>query len=282
MQKKIIKFEPESLKVSIVTISFNQARFLEKCILSVVNQEYKNIEYIVVDPGSTDGSREIIEKYRDEISKVIYEPDSGPADGLNKGFRHASGHIYGFLNSDDILEPYAIRKIVDFFSTHEEYDVVSGHSWIIDENGKRIRRLYSDKFRLWMAACGACILSQPSTFFSSEKFKEVDGFNVSNRIAWDGELFIDMALRGAKFSLIDEILSGFRVHPEAITGGGDWSHDRIDYGDRIFKKIHGKYASYVQKKVCFLFGNLRKFLNLRDTIQRVLHGPVFGASKKSH
>ena len=75
-----------SLKFSIVTISFNQARFLEQAILSVISQDYLNIQYIVVDPGSTDGSRDIIEKYHNHIDKIIFEPDNGPADGLNKGF----------------------------------------------------------------------------------------------------------------------------------------------------------------------------------------------------
>ena len=79
------------MKVTIVSISFNQAAFLEQAIRSVVDQDYGNIEYIIVDPGSTDGSHEIIERYRDRITKVIIEPDEGPADGLNKGFAHATG-----------------------------------------------------------------------------------------------------------------------------------------------------------------------------------------------
>ncbi len=78
------------MKVSVVTISYNQAEFLEQCIRSVIEQDYDDIEYIVVDPGSTDGSRDIIEKYHDYIDHIIFEPDCGPADGLNKGFAHAT------------------------------------------------------------------------------------------------------------------------------------------------------------------------------------------------
>ena len=94
-------------RVSIVTISYNQAQFLERTILSVLDQDYPEIEYIVVDPGSTDGSREIIERYGSRISKVILRPDRGAADGLNSGFAEASGQILGFLNSDDTLLPGA-------------------------------------------------------------------------------------------------------------------------------------------------------------------------------
>src|ERR1039458_1375445 len=94
-------------RVSIVTISFNQAEFIERTILSVLTQDYLDIEYIVVDPGSTDGSRDIIERYRSRISKIILRPDRGAADGLNNGFAEATGEIFGFLNSDDLLRPGA-------------------------------------------------------------------------------------------------------------------------------------------------------------------------------
>ena len=103
------------MKVSIVTISFNQAKYLERAIISVVEQNYSNIEYIVVDPGSTDGSREIIEKYRSKITIVILDPDKGPTDGLNKGFAAATGDIYAYINADDALLPGAVKSVVDFF-----------------------------------------------------------------------------------------------------------------------------------------------------------------------
>ena len=107
-------------RVSIVTISFNQAEFLERTIESVLAQDYPEIEYIVVDPGSTDGSREIIDRYRSRISKVILRPDRGAADGLNHGFAEATGEIFGFLNSDDLLLPGAASKAAGFFDKHQD------------------------------------------------------------------------------------------------------------------------------------------------------------------
>ena len=90
-------------KISIVTVSFNSAQYIEDGILSILEQGYPALEYIIVDGGSTDGTREIIDKYRDRITKIIYEPDNGPAEALNKGFKLATGEIMGWLNSDDRL-----------------------------------------------------------------------------------------------------------------------------------------------------------------------------------
>ncbi|MEJ7608899.1 MAG: glycosyltransferase [Bryobacteraceae bacterium] len=121
------------MKISLVTISFNQAPFLDQAIRSVVDQTGCDFEYIVVDPGSIDGSREIIESYSDRISRIIFAPDRGAADGLNKGFAEAHGEIFGFLNSDDVLE--GVGRVTEYFGTHPDTDVVSGHSRIIDANG---------------------------------------------------------------------------------------------------------------------------------------------------
>src|SRR5437773_10138654 len=99
------------MKFSIVTISYNQARFLEQAICSVLDQDYEDVEYIVADPGSTAGSREIIDRYRSRIAAVVFEPDAGPGDALNKGFAQASGEIYGSLNADDQDLPATLTKV---------------------------------------------------------------------------------------------------------------------------------------------------------------------------
>jgi glycosyltransferase involved in cell wall biosynthesis len=140
------------LRVSIVTISFNQAEFLERAIRSVIEQDYPDVEYIVVDPGSTDGSREIIEKYRSRISKVILDPDTGPANGLNKGFAAATGEIFGYINADDALLPGAISKGVAALRERPKADVVYGHCYIIDRQGQIVRRSRSVAFNLRLYA----------------------------------------------------------------------------------------------------------------------------------
>ncbi len=207
-------------KISIVTISFNQAEFLERTIKSVVEQDYPSVEYIVVDPGSSDGSRDIIEKYRHKISHIIYEPDEGPADGLNKGFSFATGDIYAYLNSDDTLLPDALKYIAYEFNKNPGIDVISGHGLVIDEYDKVLQKVFSHPFSLTSYAAGCCVLVQQSTFFKPNFFSSIGGFNKENKICWDGELMVDYALRGAKFKLVRKYLSCFRIYDRSITGSG--------------------------------------------------------------
>lgn len=205
-------------KVSVVTISYNQKDYLESSINSVLGQGYENLEYIVVDPGSTDGSRMLVESYP-EILKV-FEKDAGPADGLNRGFSLASGEIFGYLNSDDVYQPGCIESVVQVFAQNPDVDVVYGNAFVIDSHGKTIRRCFSDRFTLRAAAYGTALVIQPSTFFRRSVFEKVGGFNVENLSNWDAELFIDFALAGAKLRRVNQFWSGYRVHGESITGSG--------------------------------------------------------------
>src|SRR3974390_2320485 len=103
------------MKISIVTLSFNQRDYLQQALDSVLSQDYSNLEYIVVDPGSIDGSRELIRSYGARIAHTIFEPDRGAADGLNRGFASATGDVFGFLNADDILLPGSLKRVASFF-----------------------------------------------------------------------------------------------------------------------------------------------------------------------
>src|SRR5215469_16483294 len=123
------------MKISVVTLSFNQGAFLARAIESVISQGYTDLEYIIVDPGSTDGSREIIQKYVHQISCVILEKDNGAADGLNKGFSRANGDVYGFLNADDLLLPGSLQQVAEFFRRNPHYDIGFGNGYIIDGEG---------------------------------------------------------------------------------------------------------------------------------------------------
>ena len=258
------------MKVSIVTISYNQSAFLEKTIKSVLSQDYNYTEYILVDAGSTDRSREIINKYRNLISKVILEPDEGPADGLNKGFRFANGNIYGFLNSDDILFPGVITKVVKFFKTNPNIDVVSGDAIMIDENDAKIRKLHSDHFSLIRYAYGANFLAQQSTFFRSSVFKKVGGFNIQNNCSWDGELFVDIALTGGRFAVVKEIWSGFRAHPRSISCSGKLDQEFDKYMVRIFRKIMKREQQPIDHMIGYCFRVIKHLLNLRGLVNRLL------------
>ena len=267
------------MKFSIVTISYNQARFLEQAIRSVIEQDYPDVEYIVVDPGSTDGSREIIERYRDRIDKIIFEPDNGPSDGLNKGFARATGDILGFLNSDDILLPGALTQAAKAFGVSSQTDVISGHGIVVDAKGKEMRRVYSDSFNKIMAGYCACILVQPSTFFRSRMFNRIGGFNIENRSNWDGELFVDMSLHQARFKTISCMLSQYRVHSDSITGSERLRELHALHRARMFEKVFRRSQRWSDRVMRFVLIYIRKILNPMDTIQRILRGSIFGAVK---
>ena len=229
------------MKFSIVTISYNQAQFLEEAILSVLNQEGVDIEYIVVDPGSTDGSREIIERYRDRIARVIFEPDHGPADGLNKGFALATGDVYGFLNSDDVFRPGALAKAARYFERHPHIDVVSAHAHLIDERGALLHRVFSRRFSVYGYLARGLVIIQQSTFCSAAAYRRTDGFNVLNRTCWDGELWVDLAVAGVKFGMAHDFWSGYRVHGNSITGTMVRDGYRDIYAedfDRMRRRLH--------------------------------------------
>jgi hypothetical protein len=209
-----------SVRVSLVTISFNQAAFLERAIKSVLAQTHPDVEHIVVDPGSTDGSRELIERYRQHLAAVVLEPDSGPPDGMNRGFARATGDVYGFVNADDMLLPHAAAGAARAFEEHPAADVVYGHGYMVDRTDAVLRRFHSTRFTAWRFAHGAANVMQQATFVRREAFAAVGGFNPENRVTWDAELLVDLALAGCRFLRVDEYWGLFRLHPDSISGSG--------------------------------------------------------------
>lgn len=259
----------EKIKVSIVTISYNQVDFLEDCINSVINQGYENIEYIIVDPGSKDGSRELISKYSGKVQHIINDVDSGPSQGLNNGFNVASGDIFGFLNADDILLPDAIQNIVDFFVSNPFTDVVCGHGYQIDGAGNVIKKVFSTSWGPKYFAYGLSGIVQQSTFFKKEIFYKVDGFNEENKTCWDGELFLKMAMADGDFKILKKYIGAFRIHESSSTGQGvnnpRWEkyledRERLEHLalgrklsrlDVLFIKIHQFYRYLVNPRSTF-------------------------------
>jgi glycosyltransferase involved in cell wall biosynthesis len=228
------------MKFSIVTISFNQQQYLEEAITSILGQDYGAIEYILVDPGSTDGSRKLIEDYRHQVARVIFEQDQGAADGLNKGFQHATGDIFGFLNSDDALLPGAITKVSQAFEESPDCDIVMGNGFIVNSQGQRIRHIRAAGFTVDRYFYGGATWLQQATFFRSTAFQRTGGFNVNNRSCWDGELLVDMVRSGAKIKYLDHDLALFRIHSNSITGSKRHSEMMKADSDRMFSLFRGR------------------------------------------
>ena len=230
-------------RVSIVTISYNQGKFLEEAIRSILLQRYPNLEYIVIDGGSTDGSGEIIQKYKNSLAYWCSEPDGGPAAGLNKGFRRATGEIFGFLNADDFYLLGSLHRVARIFSSRPSIDVLSGDGYITDISGEKRKPIFSDPWNLWRFAYGACVLVQPATFFRKEAFLRVGGFQEKHLTYWDAGLWADLALSGARFHHQKDFLGVFRFHPGSISGSGRLKHQFSRDAEAIFERIMRRHRS---------------------------------------
>lgn len=257
------------MKISIVTISYNQASFLEEAIRSVTGQDGAEVEYIVVDPGSTDGSRAIIDRYRDSIAATVYERDDGPADGLNKGFALATGDVLGFINADDALLPGALGRVADYFSENPDVDAVCGCGWIIDGDGRQMRRIVPTRFSQRLFAYGAVTLFQQGVFFRRSAFQGTRGFNPENRTCWDAELFLDMAANGCRFGLLFEDVAAFRIHGESISGSGRLEERYRKDLERLFAKALGRGRSAGDRVLAKVFRVEKWLANPRATAARL-------------
>lgn len=247
------------MKFSVVTISFNQRQYLEEALRSVLEQDYPAIEYIVVDPGSTDGSRALIESYRNRLAQVIFEPDQGAAEGLNKGFTYASGDVFAFLNSDDVLLPGAVRSVARVFEQNPACDIVMGNGYTVDAGGKRIRGIRAAGFTLPRYFYGGATWLQQATFFRREAFAGVGGFNVNNRSCWDGELVVDMVRQGARVKYLNQDLAHFRIHPKSITGSRRHSEMMRADAERMFSASCGRRWTTMDTVRAYLF-RMERFL----------------------
>jgi glycosyltransferase involved in cell wall biosynthesis len=228
------------MKISIVTLSFNQGAYLRQAIESVLQQGYADLEYIIVDPGSTDGSRELIQGYSASLSRVIFEPDCGAADGLNKGFSRATGEVFGFLNADDLLMPGALCQVADLFHRDPLVDLAFGNGFVIDGSGLKLRHYRARGFTARRYFYGGAQWLQQSTFFRSGAFLRSEGFNTANKTCWDGELFLTMVGRGARVGYIDSDLAAFRIHQGSISGSSRMAQQFKSDWRRIFRQVQGR------------------------------------------
>jgi glycosyltransferase involved in cell wall biosynthesis len=214
----------DKLKISIVTISFNQADYLQECLNSVENQGISNLEHIVIDGGSSDGTLSVLEEHAKK--KLHYEftwkseSDNGPADALNKGFRMANGKIFGFLNSDDVLLPKALQIVSSYFSD-DKVKMIQGSGLIIDGQGALIRPVASIPFSAESFLAKKHVIFQPSIFFRREVYESVDGFNPENKTSWDAEFFVACSLAGYQVQACPNVLSAFRLYSESKSGSGE-------------------------------------------------------------
>lgn len=228
--------------VSVVTPSRNRAQFLERTLKSVLGQNYPKLEYIVQDGASTDETRQILEQYRSQLTYTESCKDAGQANALNRGFRHATGDIMAWLNSDDLLLPGTVRYIVNFFLEHPEVDIVYGHRIIINEDDLEIGRWilppHDDAMLRW-----ADYVPQETLFWHRRIWEKSGGYvDEAFHFALDWELLLRFREAGATFRRLPRFLSAFRVHPDQKTS----QHlEGLGFQEmsRLRKQIHGRDVS---------------------------------------
>lgn len=210
-------------RITIVTPSYNQAPFLEATLLSVLDQGYPNLEYLVFDGGSSDGSVDIIRKHADRLTYWESKPDKGQADAIHRGFSRATGTILGYVNSDDLLLPGALEKAGNYFLAHPESECVIGGSIIIDAEGKAATGRWGiPEFTLGTPVSFAsllywgCPFNQPASFWRRAAFEQTGGFDPSLQFSFDYDMYLRFARRRAP-DRISEFLACFRVHGQSKT-----------------------------------------------------------------
>ena len=231
---------------SIVTPTLNQGRFIEQTILSVLSQKNIDVQYIVVDGGSTDETAEILERYRDRIDTIVSEPDRGQADALRKGFALARGRFVGYLNSDDYLLPDALTTAKRIFESNKSLDLVYGDRIFVDENDRldRYWRLprHRDYFMLrWD------FIPQEACFWRRAAMEEVGGIDTSCRFALDYDLLARMMVSGKKLQHTHRFFAVFREQAAAKT-----TSQLQEIGIPEMNRVRDKYKIEIDKSDYFL------------------------------
>ena len=249
--------------VTIVTPSYNQEDFIEETIQSVINQDYENIQYIIVDGGSTDGSVAIIRRYKDKISKWISECDQGQTDAINKGFSFAEGEIIKWLNSDDTMLPHAVSEAVQFLTDNPTIGLIYGDANYIDKDSEVIGRFPAAQTTLKKLRSGYVHIPQQASFFRKSLWDQVGPLDPKFYFAMDYDLWVRLA-SVSEIKYLPNLWANFRLHENAKTVSADdrcWPEMlRVHYRDGgpwlsqiVFKfylrKIATPYINFRRRKL---------------------------------
>ncbi len=223
-------------RITVVTPSFNQGQFLEQTILSVLGQNYPDLEYIIIDGGSTDNSVEIISKYADSLTHWESKPDRGQAHAINKGFGRATGEIMCWINSDDFFFPHVFHRLVSFFESDKAELFYGGCLQFNAERKWSVIRQPSEPFDRELYRVLA-FFDQASTFWTRRLWEAAGTLDETMHYGFDWEWFNRAADHG-QFKVLPFIISAYRFHASHKTSGGNLENRR-----REIREIVGRYAN---------------------------------------
>lgn len=247
-------------KISIVTPSFNQGRYLEENILSVIHQGYANVEHIIIDGGSTDETKQVIEKYRNQLAYVVSEKDKGQSDAINKGYAKATGDIINWLNSDDYLAPNALNTIAKAFE-NPNVNVVAGHSIAFEEGSKQVmlsptlNKKYDLAYHLRFPN-----INQPATYLRKGVMDKFMPLNTNLHYLMDRELWLKYLLQeGIKNTVaIDDALVYFRLHGESKSVSQEEKFD-TEYATMLYHIAKHHNLNEIAELLVSRFGLVKEY-----------------------
>ena len=252
-----------SPKISIITPCFNAAQYIEQTILSIINQEYDNLEYIIIDGGSSDGTVDIIKKYQDKITYWISEPDKGQSDAINKGIAIATGDIFNWVNGDDYLEKNALKLVGKYFQ-RSDVDVLCTSTYLFNSSGiiriNENTRIDKGLFDL-LNSTG---LNQQGMYWRMERINELKGINADFTYSMDLDLWKRYVINyGINNVIIDPVITGyFRLSDDSKTGADFETNFHLFENENNAALI--QYASLIGKEyvdvIKYLYPNYKKEL----------------------
>lgn len=265
--------------ISVVTPSLNQGQFIEETIRSVLLQGYPNLEYIIIDGGSKDGSVEIIRKYERWLSYWVSEPDRGQSHAINKGFKKASGELAAWLNSDDLYLPKAFKYGAEILMKYPAAGMIYGGMDFIDGNGKFLKKFNSEQFDL-IRQLYTNMVPQPATFFRSEIFKTVGFLDETFHYRFDNDFFIRIGTKHVvKYEPVK--IANYRLHQKSKTVSASILFfleylailNKYFLNNRVPGYLHGhrrKILAYWHERTAHKYMDLHSYKNARDHLRKAI------------
>lgn len=260
----------KSVKISIITVSFNAIETIKETIDSVLNQKDELVEYIIVDGGSRDGTLDIIQSYGNQIDKVISEPDKGISDAFNKGIRHSSGDLIGIINSDDVLYKDSIDTVRRLFFEDPDIEILYGDMEVFSDyvgNG-RLVKADTDLNKLRYAF----LIPHPGMFITRKAYNQYGLYDVNYKNAMDYELVSRMYIGGAKLKYTGKVLAAFREG-----GVSQIALGRTIKEHRTVAKRNG--SGFIKREIYLAYIYLRhiatpllKQIGIENTLHKIIKG----------